>query len=78
MNHPWLWFTGGSILFVRGETQGGDRDSGRVANPEEMDIGDDEDDDEDDKSDGDDGKGNEQPALKFKVISSLVTYVFDQ
>jgi len=43
-----------------------------------MDIGDDEDDDEDDKSDGDDGKGNEQPALKFKVISSLVTYVFDQ
>lgn len=46
--------TGGNIMFVRGETQGGNAKD-KVVNPDEIDIGDsdeDEDDDDDEEADG--------------------------
>lgn len=52
---------GGNILFVRGETQGQDRDgtdTTRVVNPDEINIDEDDDDDDDGKdSDGGDDDG---------------------
>ncbi|KAJ8875020.1 hypothetical protein PR048_022910 [Dryococelus australis] len=74
---------GGSILFVRGETQGQDRDgtdTSRVVNPDEINI--DEDDDDEDSSsekgdgdeegdDDDEGLPLEQQAIPAEVFGSL-------
>lgn len=69
---PFFTFTvmpkGGNILFVRGETQGGDREAARVVNPDEIDIDDDEE-EEEDGSGSEDGK--EEEGMKTEIFISL-------
>lgn len=49
---------GGNILFVRGETQGGDREAARVVNPDEIDIDEEEEDGSGSEESGKEEEGN--------------------
>ncbi|ETN67683.1 XPA-binding protein 2 [Anopheles darlingi] len=58
--------SGGNIMFVRGETQGGSTKEDRVVNPDEIDI--DDDDDEDDEETGQEGEeAGEEEDIRKKV-----------
>ncbi|XP_063242429.1 pre-mRNA-splicing factor syf1 homolog isoform X1 [Bacillus rossius redtenbacheri] len=70
---------GGSILFVRGETQGQDRDGtdkSRVINPDEINIDEDDDDSSseeegEEEEEGDDGLPVQKQAIPAEVFGSL-------
>ena len=72
--------TGGNIMFVRGETQGGAAKEDRVVNPDEIDIDDEEEeeDDDDDEAAGDENGEDiakkipiERQSIPAKVFGSL-------
>lgn len=54
---------GGNILFVRGKTQGGDREGARVANPDEIEL------DEEDEGSDESEKEEEGNYMLHKVQS---------
>lgn len=62
---------GGNILFVRGETQGGDREAARVVNPDEIDI-----DEEEDDGSGSDESGKEEEAIPHIQKQTVPSEVF--
>ncbi|RZF38031.1 hypothetical protein LSTR_LSTR006430 [Laodelphax striatellus] len=72
---------GGNILFVRGETQGQDRDgtdTTRVVNPDEINIDEDDDiadesgdDDDENRASGEDEEEEEMPVQKQSIPSEV-------
>lgn len=68
--------TGGNIMFVRGETQGQDRDgtdTTRVVNPEEIDIDDDDVSDQDSDNEDEDGK-----VYKYLTVCNCYIHIITQ
>ncbi|XP_055624292.1 pre-mRNA-splicing factor syf1 homolog [Toxorhynchites rutilus septentrionalis] len=66
--------SGGNIMFVRGETQGGSKKADKVVNPDEIDIDEDDDDDDEDEDEanGAEEAGEEDISKKMPVQKQAV------